>query len=73
MNMNDLKPCPFCGGNATPVYRHENGDLYTSNILMLSVSGTVKCKKCGVQLPKIYNRVSYAIKVWNRRAGEQDE
>ena len=65
--MKDLKPCPFCGGEAVPVYSNK-GSLYTCNILMLSERGTVKCKKCGVRLPRIYSRVSKAIDVWNKRA-----
>ena len=67
MNDMNLKPCPFCGGEAVPVYSNK-GSLYTSNILMLSERGTVKCKKCEVRLPRIYSRVSKAIEVWNKRA-----
>lgn len=61
-----LKPCPFCGGEATPLYC-ENGNRYTSNILYLSKRGTIKCKKCGLTLPRVYSRVSKAIEVWNTR------
>ena len=63
----ELKPCPFCGGEATPVYC-EYGDRYTSNVLYLSKRGTVKCKKCEVYLPRVYRTVSKAIEAWNRRA-----
>ena len=65
--MAELKPCPFCGGEATPVYC-ENGSQYTSNILYINKRGTVKCKRCGIRLPRIYSRVSKAIEAWNRRA-----
>ena len=65
--MSELKPCPFCGGQAVPVYSNK-GSLYTGNILMLSAEGTIKCKKCEVRLPRIYSRVSKAIEAWNRRA-----
>ena len=64
-----LKPCPFCGGEATPVYC-ENGNQYTSNIMYLSKRGTIKCKHCGVELQRVYSRVSKAIEAWNRRAGK---
>ena len=61
-----LKPCPFCGGEATPLYC-ENGNRYTSNILYLSKRGTIKCKKCELTLPRVYYRVSKAIEAWNTR------
>jgi Lar family restriction alleviation protein len=64
--MANLKTCPFCGGKATPVYC-ENGNRYTSNMLMLSKRGTVKCKKCEVCLPRVYSKVAKAIEAWNRR------
>ncbi len=65
--MTELKSCPFCGGEAVPVYS-DKGSLYTSNILMLSAKGTVKCKKCEVRLQRIYSRVGKAIEAWNKRA-----
>ena len=64
--MVELKRCPFCGGEATPLYC-ENGNKYTSNVLYLSKRGTIKCKKCEITLPRIYAKVSNAIKAWNRR------
>ena len=70
MNETELKPCPFCGGEATPVYC-ENGSSYTSNVLIVSKRGTVKCKKCEIRLPRIYSRVSKAIEAWNRRADNE--
>lgn len=67
--MTELKRCPFCGGMATPVYYDLNQDVgYRSNILHKGKRGTIKCKKCEVQLPRIYKTVGYAIDVWNRRA-----
>lgn len=66
----ELKPCPFCGGEATPVYVRGRS-CYTSNILMLGARGTVKCKKCEIQLPRIYSKVSKAIEVWNRRTANE--
>ena len=59
-----MRPCPFCGGEATPVYC-EHGSRYTSNVLYPLKKGTVKCKKCEVCLPRVYKTVARAIKVWN--------
>ena len=64
--MTELKPCPFCGGEATPVYCNKGG-VYTSNILYSTKRGTIKCKKCGIKLPHNYAKISRAIEVWNRR------
>lgn len=68
-----IKTCPFCGGEAEPLYYTTKGNSikretpYTSNILMLSHRGTIKCKKCEIVLPRTYKTVRYAIEVWNRR------
>lgn len=67
--MSDLKPCPFCGGEAVPVYC-EHGSKYMSNVLRLSNRGTIKCKRCEVELPRMYSRVSKAIEAWNRRVSD---
>lgn len=69
MNSGLLKHCPFCGGEAIPVY-HENGNRYTSNIYYPSKRGTIKCKSCEITLPRVYSRVSKAVEVWNRRVIE---
>lgn len=58
---------PFCGGEATFVYC-ETGSKYISNRLYMSKRGTVKCKKCGIRLPRIYSKVSRSIEAWNRRS-----
>lgn len=65
-----LKPCPFCGGEAMPVYC-ENGSRYTSNIVYLSKRGTVKCKRCQLELPHVYSTVRKAIEAWNRRVDNE--
>lgn len=66
--MNELKPCPFCGGEATPIYYDLPQDsYYTSNVYYLNKRGSIKCKKCEIALPRIYRTVSKAAEVWNRR------
>lgn len=52
----ELKPCPFCGGNASPVQR-------TSNWV------TICCSECGAMVPwKEY--IEHAINAWNHRFHE---
>ena len=58
----ELKPCPFCGGNA--VLRHEHTGCGFSYI---------ECEYCGlvsVKFAKAYDRASDvdAMNYWNRRA-----
>lgn len=72
MTMDELKPCPFCGGKAVPIYC-ENGSSYTSNILYLSKRGTIKCSKCEIRLPRVYRRISRAIEAWNRRVDNAEQ
>ena len=57
MKETELKPCPFCGGEA----RRYNGNLDLCGIV---------CKKCGA---KVYGRAdkASATRAWNRRTGDE--
>ena len=60
----ELKPCPFCGGNA--LLAHDHAGLGASYI---------RCEKCGlesVHFIKSFEVASdnQAIKDWNRRADD---
>lgn len=74
-----LKPCPFCGGEATvrSVQSGTNGDSYTSLI-------QTGCEKCGVffRAPSEFtvdgyevnysrNGVKVSAEKWNRRAHDE--
>ena len=72
MNMNELKPCPFCGGEA---------EVIRSTRSMCYEEYRVGCGKCGAMVKNFSNplwKVSYfdteaeAIEAWNRRVSEQD-
>lgn len=53
--MVELKPCPFCGGEAEYVHlRHRDGVSH----------GYVRCKKCRIGLLKVKEK-SQSIKDWN--------
>lgn len=57
----ELKPCPFCGGEARLTFRsYPDGERYR-----------VECADCGATTwPRIVDGKK-AIKQWNMRKGEQ--
>ena len=62
--MSELKPCPFCGGQAKAFYCEESGTF------------DVQCQACGA-IPYIgYRRSGMSpdkvIEAWNRRANDGD-
>ena len=62
--MNELKPCPFCGGKA--LLRHD----YT-----LNWSSYVQCEKYRLESVRIFRSFEYAsddkaIEAWNRRTDD---
>lgn len=55
--MSELKPCPFCGGEAEIMgYRYD--------------CKWIICKKCMAETAA-YETSEQAIAAWNRRAGEE--
>lgn len=57
--MTKLKPCPFCGGEASTYVAYD--DNYY-----------VCCDECGCGLP-VYNTEEEAIEAWNKRVSEVQE
>ena len=73
--MSDLKPCPFCGGEAE--IRTTYRELETHDVPIYSY---VRCTKCFAQTYEFPYKntdrtgtkpVDSAIEAWNRRIGEQ--
>jgi Lar family restriction alleviation protein len=56
---NELKPCPFCGGEARRYYG--NYDMHG-----------IVCKKCSAKVYGYANQAA-ATKAWSRRAGVEAE
>ena len=55
----ELKPCPFCGGEAKVLgTKYEGGDYY------------IVCEKCRVRVGSYSNPVE-AIEAWNKRANSE--
>lgn len=75
----ELKPCPFCGSEAF---------FLTVSNNEIPMQFKIKCKKCGVEYPQIYECETYldaygnihtikderaqAIADWNQRADEKN-
>lgn len=59
----ELKPCPFCGGEAwvipQPTYRGNTYQYFAT------------CTICGVEMPRTARTESEAIERWNRRVPER--
>lgn len=61
--MGELKPCPFCGGEAE-AYDYEYG-------IDPVVAYGCKCKQCGIAMSG-HDSKCEAIEAWNRRANDGD-
>ena len=65
----ELKPCPFCGGEAR-VYRYQYGEG-TGRLVKKYV---VECVKCRMELPirLCSEHEAEAIATWNRRVNDDE-
>lgn len=65
--MTELKPCPFCGGEAKVCSRYRKG---VANRVMY----WIECKACGVAQSHHelsgYNSAAKATRAWNRRVND---
>lgn len=63
MGENELRNCPFCGGNARIIIHH--------NEELTWIRYSVKCYRCCAESNK-YRVFSDAEAAWNRRVGEEE-
>ena len=61
--MVELKPCPFCGGEAYI----DNNRYEVRNKTLLGITYFVRCSKCQVESFEYHSKAD-AVKAWNRRA-----
>ena len=65
--MSDLKPCPFCNGQANISYNAKRKDAYGRNI-----EGTaIACENCGATI--FFRSRHIAIEAWNRRVDDDKQ
>ncbi len=64
--MAELKPCPFCGGEAEGPYHYDPYDGYQGDC----GSYTVECSHCRMLINQ--RTKQEAIEVWNRRAESEE-
>ncbi len=62
--MSELKPCPFCGGEAKLYVRSIHGLLFGDYYW-------VKCEDCNAETASDFEK-SVAIEAWNRRANDDN-
>lgn len=80
--MAELKPCPFCGGEAAVFCERKVKLLYAVSMPIFAIECRVGCEKCGIYFRQnsvisqaeyrapVTNRDRYeeAAEAWNRRA-----
>ena len=65
--MDELKPCPFCGGKAE-VVPHEFYSTLEKE--WKTVSYGVVCKTCGISGYPYFGCELHAVTAWNRRVSD---
>lgn len=57
INTEEIKPCPFCGGEAE-----------TNNLMRPDINDRywIECRECGI-ITKIFDNEQEVIEAWNRR------
>lgn len=74
MKTPELKPCPFCGGVAAPLYKHMTANGYDGTVYRM------RCAICHAQSPYKRNawlhgwheNLADAADAWNRRAKDEN-
>lgn len=64
--MNELKPCPFCGGEA----RLRAFRTYIQSKHRMGEKYYIECCECGLNAPNFINKEE-AIEAWNRRVDDE--
>lgn len=67
--MEELKPCPFCGGEAM-LMEHE---FVVANGIGVEKNYSVRCLHCYAQSYKFCETKEIAISLWDRRADNERE
>jgi len=75
--MSELKPCPFCGGQAELDFARNTSFTYTDVFGKTIETGlfyTAKCRddSCGCKIG-VYKEPQMAIEAWNRRVNHDSK
>ena len=69
--MAELKPCPFCGGEAEEAYMKRKKLFAKFRFPYVTHIVYIRCEVCGATSSLKWTREN-AIEAWNRRVGDTD-
>lgn len=61
INLNQIKPCPFCGTCSTTIEKSKWDEIYR-----------IRCTNCSIRTARCYG-LENALRCWNRRPQELDK
>lgn len=70
--MNELKPCPFCGGKAAIMYGQGEGKTTVAIVCQACHTGIFRAKSDAWEGWE-YKNATDAVKAWNRRVKGGDK
>lgn len=73
---NELKPCPFCGGEAAFGYIRFTAEIYRPDGTQREDGHFVSCVRCGSSNQGVccgYDTQDKALELWNRRAEQASQ
>lgn len=68
--MDNLKPCPFCGGKGMIIEKMKTYYHQDKRIHGYTTDFYIRCERCNAEAEH-YDNKDLAIKAWNRRVAKE--